>query len=100
VLQQAAPFSQPYLNPNDVVCALPVGISTNSYTAGAVKMGTPTYGPAGYPFAGGNSMGAPAQQLLTAPAWIRLQKGGVEVADGANTDTFTILLVIARGGTN
>jgi hypothetical protein len=29
-----------------------------------------------------------------------LTKGGTEMTDGANTDTFTALLLIARGGSN
>jgi hypothetical protein len=100
ILTIAAPFSQPYLNPADVVAALPVGTSPLGYAAGALKVGAPTYAPATYPFAGGTSTLRPSQQLTSAPAWVRLQKGGVEVADGANTDTFSMLLLIARGGTN
>jgi hypothetical protein len=100
ILIQAAPFSQTYLNPADVVGFIPLGTSTNGYSAGAVKMGTPTYTAATFPFGGGPTTVRPSQQLATAPAWVRLQKGGVEVADGANTDTFTALLILARGGTN
>jgi hypothetical protein len=100
VLIQAAPFSQTYLNPADVVGFIALGNSTNAYVPGTLKMGTPTYGPATYPFGGGPTSVRPAQQLLTAPAWVRLTKGGTEMTDGANTDTFTALLLIARGGSN
>lgn len=101
VLQLAAPFSQPYLNPADVVGFIAVGTSTAGYAPGSIKMGTPTYVPAAYPFAGGASNSLrPALQLASAPAWVRLQKGGTEAADGANNETFTALLLIARGGTN
>lgn len=106
----AAQFSQPYLNPSDVVCLVPVGLSTNGYLPGGYALGTPTYVAASYPFTGGSINAIhPVQQLGTCPATIRLYGIGAaatnhaafgEVADGANTDSFVALLFIARGGTN
>lgn len=102
VLQQASPFSAP-INPADVVGAQAIGLSTNGFLPGTLTLGTPTYT---------NLPGATVRQpqvLATFPAWIRLigigaaatnHAGLGEVADGANTDSFAFLLLIARGGTN
>lgn len=105
----ATPFSQPYLNPNNVVGFVPLGLSTNGYLPGSLVVGVATYTAATYPFTGGSINAVhPVQQLATAPATIRLVGIGAaatnhaafgEVADGANTDSFTGLLLIARGGT-
>ena len=116
------PFSLPYINPSDVLFALPAGLlSTNKFLPLDLAVGTATYtNPAGYPFAGGaasnyppagtSSLGPqvrPDLQLATCPATIRLYATGsgnaaafAEIADGNLTDTFTILLVIARNGPN
>ena len=115
------PFSLPYFNPSDVLFLLPVGLSTNKFLPGALVVGAPTYtNPAAYPFAGGaasnyppagtSQLGPqvrPALQLATCPATIRLYGTGAgnaaafaEIADGNLTDTFTVILVIARNGSN
>jgi hypothetical protein len=97
VLQQASPFSAP-INPADVVAFIPLGLSTGGYVPGAFVAGTPTY------TAGSGSTVRPPQTLATFPATIRLYgavgSGHAEVGDGANSDSFTGLLLIARGGTN
>jgi hypothetical protein len=102
VLQQSSPFSAP-INPADVVAVLPIGLSTNGFLPGGLVLGTPTFT---------TLPGAtvrPPQVLATFPATVRLYGIGAastahaalgEVADGANTDSFTALLLIARGGTN
>lgn len=105
----AGPFSMPYINPNDVVGIQPLGLSTNGYIPFSLVVGIPTYTAASYPFTGGSINAVhPVQQLATCPATIRLIGIGAavtnhaafgEVADGANTDTFTCLVLIARGGT-
>lgn len=106
----AAPFSQTYINPADVVGIVPLGLSTNGYLPTGFVMGTATYAAATYPFTGGSINAIhPVQQLATAPATVRLIGIGAaatnhaafgEVADGANNDSFSALLLIARGGTN
>lgn len=106
----AAQFSAPYLNPADVVGIVPLGLSTNGFLPGGFILGTPTYAAAAYPFRGGDINAIhPVQQLATCPATVRLYGIGAanapgsalgEVANGANTDSFTALLYIARGGTN
>jgi hypothetical protein len=102
VLQQAQPFSAP-INPADVVGFVPMGLSTNGFLPGGFIAGVPTY--TNLP---GASVRVP-QVLATFPATVRLNGIGAavtnhaalgEVADGANTDSFTALLLIARGGTN
>ena len=102
VLQQGSPFSAP-INPADVVGILPVGLSANGFLPGGLVLGTPTFT---------TLPGAtvrPPQVLATFPASVRLYGIGAaasnhaalgEVADGANSDSFTVLLLIARGGTN
>jgi hypothetical protein len=104
----AAQFSQPYLNPGDVVGFVPLGPSTNGFLPTGLVVGTATYGPAAYPFNGGSQNAIhPVNQLLTCPATIKLLGSGAaangafgQVADGVNNDSFTGLLYIARGGTN
>src|ERR1700761_7592498 len=56
-LTQGAPFSQPYLNPADVVGLMQIAVpSSANYYPAALVLGTPTYtNPAPYPFAGGSS---------------------------------------------
>lgn len=106
----AAPFSQPYLNPANVVAISAIGLTTNGFLPGGFVLGTPTYAAATYPFTGGSVNAIhPVQQLATCPATVRLYGIGAavtnhaafgEVADGVVNDTFTALLLIARGGTN
>ena len=103
VLSQISPFSAP-INPADVVAFVPIGLSTNGFLPGGLVLGTATY----TTIAGYAQVRVP-QTLATFPATIRLNGVGAsaanhaalgEVADGANTDSFTGLLLIARGGTN
>lgn len=115
------PFSLPYINPSDVLFLIPIGLSTNKFLPGALAVGAPTYtNPAAYPFAGGaasnyppagtSQLGPqvrPALQLAICPATIRLFGTGAgnaaafaEIADGNLTDTFTVMLAIARNGAN
>lgn len=106
-LTQGAPFSQPYLNPADIIGVIPNagGLSAGGYYADSLIVGTPTYtNPATYPFGGGSSSNVrPDLQLATCPATIRLHLAttGAQVADGANSDTgIVVALIVARGGTN
>jgi len=104
ILQQAQPNNADPIHPSDVVGFIPLGLSTNGYLPTGIAFGTPTY-----TTLPGASVRVP-QTLATFPATIRL--GGIgasaanhaalngEVADGANNDSFTGLLIIARGGTN
>lgn len=104
----AAPFSMPYINPADVAGVESIGMSTNGFQVGNLALGTPTYGPLAYPFAGGSQSNVrPDQALVTCPATIRLWATGAanhgaftEIADGAVTDTVQFLLLVAIGGTN
>lgn len=104
-LAGGAPFSQPYINPADVIgCFALQATATGKYwaTALVVNPANATYtNPAGWPFAGGTAGSIqPSQQLLTCPATIRLYNGTTEFADGACSEVITIMLLIARGGTN
>jgi hypothetical protein len=105
VLQQAAPASLSYINPNDIVDIYATGLSANGYMPGSFALGVPTY--ANQPGASQQNGGG---KLLTAcPATFRLYGIGAsaanhaalgEVADGAVTDTISLHLVVARGGQN
>lgn len=105
-LTQAAPFSQPYLNPADVVALIPIGAAVGGtaagFTPGNLAVGTATYtNPATYPFGGGASSNVrPDLQLATCPATIRLWNGSTELGEGATTTVVSFLLIVARGGTN
>lgn len=103
-----APGTTQALNPNDIVCILPVGLSTGGYLPSGFTLGAPTYTT---PPAGQSTNDATANPgyLLTCPAWISLVGIGAantnhaalgQVADGAVTDTVTFLLVINRNGAN
>lgn len=121
----AAPFSQPNINPADVLWMFPALTTTNAYVAANLVVGAAsgdTYvNPALYPFAGGaasnytpggSDLGPqvrPVIQLANpgAPATIRLygtgsaQYAGLsEIATGTVTDTLECLIVIARNGPN
>lgn len=105
-LAGGAPFSQPYLNPKDVVCLIPIGTAVGGAAAGFLPgnlvVGTPTYtNPAVWPFAGGTAGSIqPSQQLLTCPATFLLWNGSTELATAAITTVVSFLLIVARGGTN
>jgi hypothetical protein len=110
------PQDQAYINPADIVGFIPLGLSTNNFLPADLVVGTPTYttavgtgygSAAGLPPAGSTQGFETDQTLATCPATIRLFGTGSanhaamgEVADGANSDTFTGFLVIATGGVN
>lgn len=109
---------QTYINPGDVVGIIPLGLSTNGFLPTGLVVGTPTYtaqvgsgygSAAGLPPAGSSQGSDTDNTLTTCPATIRLVGIGAavtnhsalgEVADGANTDVFTFILLVARGGVN
>lgn len=105
--------NQPYLNPANVVDAFATGLSTGGYWPGgfAFSVANVTYNTnPPFPFQGQTSPSVrPSQIVATAPATIRLYGIGAsaanhaalgEVADGANSDVFSIYLIITKGGTN
>lgn len=101
ILKQASPFSAP-IHPDDVVGVLAMGLSTNGFLPIGLTKGVPTY----TPLPGGGTL-RPNQTMATFPAFIKLLGTGAsanaafgQVADGSITDTFTVAIVIARGGTN
>lgn len=114
ILQQAAPagWNGPAgiqaLNPLDILGeVIPLGLSTNGYLATAVTVGTPTYTTP--PGMSTTDATATPGFLATCPAWVRLTGIGAavtnhagfgEVADGAATETFTLLLLVNRNGAN
>lgn len=114
VLNQGAPFDNPYIDPYDVITAMVIGTSTSGYLVCdfAFTPANATYTTAGWPFntpAATASTVRPPQILATAPASVRLRAIGAsnsnhapfgEVADGAVTESFTLMLVIAKSGSN
>ena len=94
ILKAASPFSAP-IHPDDVVGILPAGLSPNGVMVGALTKGTPTY-----TTLPGGAAARPNQTMATFPAWVRLYSGALAEASGNITDTITVLLMIARGGTN
>ncbi len=107
LLASAGVNDMPYINPGDVTnLIIPTASATGHYLTALLVIGTPTYTAAvgsGY----GSAAGVPAPMsvqpdntLTTCPATIRLYNGTTEFADGACTQTFTIGLLIARGGVN
>jgi hypothetical protein len=106
-LSSALQNDAPYLNPGDVIAlAIPSVSSTGKYLTAILALGTPTYTAAvgsGY----GSAAGVPAPMsvqpdntLTTFPCTIRLYNGTTEFADGACSETFTIMLLISRNGVN
>ena len=92
-------------NPNDIVGAVPYQMSTNKYLPLNFVLGTPTY--TNVPWQSDNGVSATPGILATCPCTIRLWGTGAsnaaafaEVADGANSDVFNILLFILRNGAN
>lgn len=111
--QAGAAFSQPYLNPYNVVDVLTTEFSTGGFWPAdfSFNPATVTYNTnPPYPWQGQTSPSVrPDQIVATAPATIRLRAIGAsaanhapfgEVADGAVTDAFTVYLMITKGGTN
>lgn len=96
------------INPNDIVGVLLGTTSTNGYLPLDFAIGTspgPTY--TNVPWQSDNGVSATPGILATCPCTIRLFGTGsgnaaalAEVANGANSDSFTILLYINRNGAN
>jgi hypothetical protein len=111
VLNQSGIFQVPYLRPEDVVdIVVPKQPTAGGFLIGGLTFGTPTYGPPVWPAGpAGSTNVRENNSLLTYPAWIRLIGIGAaatnhaalgEIADGAVTDTVTLIFLIARGGAN
>jgi hypothetical protein len=111
VLQQAAPagFDAPNyvqaLNPADVMGVTFLQLSTNGFMPAGLVVGTPTY--TAVPWESSTNAAAVPGILATCPATIRLFGSGAanhsalgEIADGAVTDTITLIVLIARSGAN
>ena len=105
VLNQAASFSQNYINPSDVVGIVPIGLSANGYIPGALTFNPNNVTLVAQP----GATVKPIYNLTSAPAWVRLNGIGAsnasgaglgQVADGANSDSFSFLLLVARSGNN
>ncbi len=100
-----APNYNQTVNPNDIVTALVGQVSTLGFLPINFVLGTPTYTAVPWQSASGPS--ATPGILATCPCTIRLYGTGAgnaaafaQVADGANSDVFTILLAINRNGAN
>jgi len=93
-----------FIRPEDVVCILAQSMSTNKFYPANLVVGTATY----TTVAGVTAQGGPNNKLLaTCPCTFRIWATGsgnaaafAEIADGNITDTFTFLLIAARGGVN
>ena len=99
--------------PTDVIGFVPLNTSTNGFLPMGLTLGTPTW-QTQQPFGTQTSPAVPAlasvqapQELATYPCTIRLYSTGSadhgalhEVADGANSDSFTGLLLLNRNGNN
>jgi hypothetical protein len=109
------PRDQAYVNPLDIVGFEPLGSSTGGYLPSNFAVGTSTYttavgsgygSAAGLPPAGSSQGFETDQVLATCPCTIRLRGGAAsgaalaEVSDGANSDVFTGVLLLATGGVN
>lgn len=106
--------SELIIQPADILGIVPIGLSTNGFLPLGLNLPGPntqlTAVGSGY----GSAPGLPPPMTvrpdyiwLTVPATIRLVGTGsanhaalAEVADGANTDSVTFLLLYARGGAN
>lgn len=114
VLNTAQPNdSEDIIQPADIIGIQAIQMSTNGFLPGNLTIGTPTQNTAvGSGF--GSAPGLPPPMTVrpdytwaTVPCTLRLWGTGsanhaafAEVADGANTDTVTFLLLYARGGAN
>ncbi len=110
ILQSAAPASgiapnyTQALHPSDVIGLIPIGIGTG-FIAASLTVGTPTY-TAVPGMTSTNASGVPGI-LATCPATIRMWGTGnanaahlAEIADGAVTETFSFIMLVARNGAN
>lgn len=93
------------LNVADIVGATFTSLSTNGFMPANLTVGAATY--TNVPWQSDNGVAATPGILATCPCTIRLWGTGAsnaaafaEVADGANTDTFTVFLLINRNGAN
>lgn len=100
-----APNYDQTINPGNLICNVPFQMSTNGFLPMNFKLGTPT--DTNVPWQSDNGVSATPGILAACPCTIRLWGTGAgnalafaEVADGAVTDTFTILLAINRSGAN
>lgn len=111
VLQQAAPagFDAPNyiqaINPADIIGVTFTQLSTNGYMPASLVVGTPVY--SNVPWQSDNGPAATPGIMTSCPATIRLMGTGAgsgqgmgQVADGAVTDTITLILLINRNGAN
>jgi hypothetical protein len=101
------------INPYDIVGIFSPQLSTNGFLLSSFVLGAPTY-QTQQPFGTQTSPALPAlasvqaaQELATCPCTVRIIATGAadkgafhEFADGANSDTFVAMLLVARGGNN
>ncbi len=90
-------------NPSDIIGFLPIGLSTLGFIPTGLTVGTPTY----TAVSGASTQNSGLGALSTCPAYIRLAGSNatssaklLEIVDGVTTDSFTGLIVLARGGHN
>jgi hypothetical protein len=100
VLAQISPPSAP-IRPEDVVTVIPTGLSSTKYIVGGFVKGTATW------TTGTGATVRIPYTLATFPCTIRFYQSTtgapaalVEVPDTNYSETFTFLLIIARGGSN
>ncbi len=100
-----APNYQATINPLDIVGVLLSSTSTTGFLPLDFALGTPTYSTVPWQSASGPA--ATPGDLLTCPCTIRLWGTGnanaahlAEIADGATSEVFAILLYINRNGAN
>ncbi len=93
------------VNPNDIVGVLLSSTSTTGFLPLDFTLGTPTY--TAIPWQSDNGPAATPGALATCPCTIRLWGTGnanaahlAEIADGATSEAFAILLYINRNGAN
>lgn len=101
---QAPNYTQT-LNVADIVGVILSTVSTNGFLPVNFAVGTPTY--TNIPWQSDNGTSNTPGALATCPCTIRLYGTGAsnaaalaQVADGANSDSFTMLLYINRNGAN
>lgn len=93
------------INPNDIVGVLLSSASATGFLPLNFALGTPTY--TAVPWQSDNGVAATPGILATCPCTIRLWGTGAsnaahlaEIADGATSEAFTMLLYINRNGAN
>lgn len=100
-----APNYTQTINPNDIVGVVLSQVSTNGFLPLNFVLGAPTY--TNVPWQSDNGQTDTPGILATCPCTIALYGTGsanhaalAQVADGANSDSFTMLLCINRNGAN